>query len=173
MTRFLLILICNVREKSIQFWQNWCFTLAPFLNSLVWIESSNIGPALPACGDWLIDWLIDYCSAYHSRIFHSSKDITVIDKRLQNFTPSPFEQGGIFIVPYLLQHGTLTQSHPKDRPTSRVLRKACVLSTHLSPDHHELPCMYGIFGFYSLLGKLKLLLLNCPKIVIILRKVFL
>jgi hypothetical protein len=56
------------------------------------------------------DWLIIYCFTSRSRIFHLYGDVTIADEGLQNLglcsALRPFEQGGIFIVPHLLWHGT-------------------------------------------------------------------
>jgi hypothetical protein len=57
----------------------------------------------------------------HSRIFHFYGDVTIADEGLQNLglcsALKAIEQGGIFIAPHLLRHGTsVFQSHPKDRP---------------------------------------------------------
>jgi hypothetical protein len=60
--------------------------------------------------DWLIDWLIIYGFTSRSRIFHLYGDITITGERLKNLgpcsAPRAFEQGGIFIVPRLMWHGT-------------------------------------------------------------------
>jgi hypothetical protein len=57
--------------------------------------------------DWLIGWL---CFASHSRIFHLHGNTTIAGEVLQNLdvcsAHRAFEQGGIFIVPHLLWHGT-------------------------------------------------------------------
>jgi hypothetical protein len=56
------------------------------------------------------DWLIIYGFTSRSRIFHLYGDVTIAGKGLQNLGLSSalraFEQGGIFIVPHLLWHGT-------------------------------------------------------------------
>jgi hypothetical protein len=58
----------------------------------------------------LIDWLIDYCFPSRSRIFHLYGDVTIAGEGLQNLglcsVLRAFDQGGIFIVPHLLWHGT-------------------------------------------------------------------
>jgi hypothetical protein len=57
----------------------------------------------------LIDWLITYNFTSRPRIFHLYGDVTIAGEGLQNFGLSSalraFEQGGIFIVSYLLSHG--------------------------------------------------------------------
>jgi hypothetical protein len=67
------------------------------------------------------DWLIIYCFTSHSRIFHLHGDVTIAGEGLQNLglcsAHRAIEQGGIYIVPHLLWHGTsVFPSHPKDRP---------------------------------------------------------
>jgi hypothetical protein len=58
----------------------------------------------------LIDWLIIYGFTSRSRIFHLYGDVTIAGEGLQNLglcsALRAFEQGGIFIVPHLLWHGT-------------------------------------------------------------------
>jgi hypothetical protein len=58
----------------------------------------------------LIDWLINYGLLYCSRIVHLYGDVTTTVEGLQNLglcsALRAFKQGGIFIVPYLLWHGT-------------------------------------------------------------------
>jgi hypothetical protein len=60
----------------------------------------------------LFDWLIIYCFTSRSRIFHLYGDVTIAGKGLQNLglclVLRAFQQGGIFIVPHLLWHGTST-----------------------------------------------------------------
>jgi hypothetical protein len=60
--------------------------------------------------DWLIDWLIIYSFTSRSRIFHLYGDVTNAGEGLQNLglysALRAFEQGGIFIVPHPLWHGT-------------------------------------------------------------------
>jgi hypothetical protein len=59
-----------------------------------------------------IDWLIIYSFTSRSRSFHFYGDATIAGEGLQNLglhvcsALRAFEQGGIFIVPYLLWHGT-------------------------------------------------------------------
>jgi hypothetical protein len=64
---------------------------------------SSIGPRV-------IDWWIIYGFTSHSRIFHLYGDVNITDEGLQNFdlcsALRAFEQGGIFIVPHPLWHGT-------------------------------------------------------------------
>jgi hypothetical protein len=59
---------------------------------------------------WLIDWLIIYGFTSRSRIFHSHGDVTIAGEGLQTLglcsALRALEQGGIFIVPHLLWHGT-------------------------------------------------------------------
>jgi hypothetical protein len=59
---------------------------------------------------WLIDWLIIYDFMSRSRILYLYGDIAIAHEGLQNFglclALRSFEQGGIFIVPHLLWHGT-------------------------------------------------------------------
>jgi hypothetical protein len=56
------------------------------------------------------DWLIIYGFTSRSRIFHLYGDVTIASEGLQNLglcsALRAFEQGGIFIVPHLLWHGT-------------------------------------------------------------------
>jgi hypothetical protein len=58
----------------------------------------------------IIDWLIIYGFTSLSRIFHLYGDVTIAVEGLQNLglcsALRAFEQGGIFIVPHLLWHGT-------------------------------------------------------------------
>jgi hypothetical protein len=58
----------------------------------------------------LIDWLIIYGFTSRSRIFYLYGDVTFAGEWLQNLglcsAPRAFKQGGIFIVPHLLWHGT-------------------------------------------------------------------
>jgi hypothetical protein len=53
---------------------------------------------------WLVGWLF-YCFTSRSKHFHVYGDVTIIGKGLQNLglcsALSPFEQGGMFIVPHL------------------------------------------------------------------------
>jgi hypothetical protein len=65
------------------------------------------------CYYWLIDWLIDWLFTgvfSRWRIFHLYGDATIAGEGLQNLglcsAFMAFEQGGIFIVPHLLWHGT-------------------------------------------------------------------
>ena len=57
-----------------------------------------------------IGWLIAYVFTSRSRIFHLYKDVTTAGEGQQNLGLSSalraFDQGGIFIVPQLLWHGT-------------------------------------------------------------------
>jgi hypothetical protein len=58
----------------------------------------------------MINWLIIYCFTSRSRIFHWYGDVTIAGEGLQKLglcsALRVFEQGGIFIVPHLLWHGT-------------------------------------------------------------------
>jgi hypothetical protein len=78
--------------------------------------------------NWLIDWLIIYGFTSRSRIFHLYGDVTIAGEGLQNFglcsALRAFEQGGIFIVPHLLWHGTsvFPVSSEGPAPFSRLLR---------------------------------------------------
>jgi hypothetical protein len=58
----------------------------------------------------MIDWLIIYGFTSRSRIFHLYGDVTNAGEELQNLglclVLRAFEQGGIFIVPHMLRHGT-------------------------------------------------------------------
>ena len=60
--------------------------------------------------DLFIHWLIIYGFTSRSRIFHFYGDVTIAGEGLQNLglclALRAFEQGGIFIVPHLLWHGT-------------------------------------------------------------------
>jgi hypothetical protein len=55
-------------------------------------------------------WLIIYGFTFRSRIFHLHGDVTITGEGLQNFglcsALKVVKQGGIFIVPHLLWHGT-------------------------------------------------------------------
>jgi hypothetical protein len=57
-----------------------------------------------------IGWLIIYCFTSRSRIFHLYGHVTIAGERLQILglcsALRALEQGGIFIVPHLLWHGT-------------------------------------------------------------------
>jgi hypothetical protein len=58
---------------------------------------------------WMIDWLIIYGFTSLSRIFHLYGDVTIAGEGLPNLglcsALRVFEQGGIFIVPHLLDLG--------------------------------------------------------------------
>jgi hypothetical protein len=58
----------------------------------------------------VVGWLVVYCFTSRSRIFHLYGDVTNAGEGLQNLglcsALRAFEQGGIFIVPHLLRHGT-------------------------------------------------------------------
>jgi hypothetical protein len=57
-----------------------------------------------------VGWLVVYSFTSRSRIFHLYGDVTIAGEGLQNLglcsALRAFEQGGIFIVPHLLRHGT-------------------------------------------------------------------
>jgi hypothetical protein len=59
---------------------------------------------------FMIDWLIIYGFTSRSLIFHLYGNVTIARERLQNLglcsALRALEQGGIFIVPHLLWHGT-------------------------------------------------------------------
>jgi hypothetical protein len=59
---------------------------------------------------WEVGWLITYDFMSLSRIFHLYREVTIASEGLQNLglcsALRAFEQGGIFIVPHLLWHGT-------------------------------------------------------------------
>jgi hypothetical protein len=89
----------------------------------------NKSNATSAWTYWFIDWLIVYCFTSRSRIFHLYGDVTIAGEGMQNLglcsALRAFEQGGIFIVPHLLWHGTSIFSVSSDRrtaPFSRLLR---------------------------------------------------
>jgi hypothetical protein len=60
--------------------------------------------------DWLIDWLIISGFTSRSRMFHLYGDDNIAGKGLQNLglcsALKAFAQGGIFIVPHMLQQET-------------------------------------------------------------------
>jgi hypothetical protein len=68
-------------------------------------DSTYIGS--PMVCDWLIDYLRFYVPL---SIFHLYGDVTIAGEGLQNLglcsALRAFEQGGIFIMPHLLWHGT-------------------------------------------------------------------
>jgi hypothetical protein len=85
-------------------------------------------PQRPPWLDWLIDWLIVYGFTSRSRIFHLYGDVTIAGEGLQNLglcsaLRAP-EQRGVFIVPYLLWHGTsvFPVSFRSTAPFSRLLQ---------------------------------------------------
>jgi hypothetical protein len=64
--------------------------------------------------------LFIFCFTSRSRIVHLYGDVTITREGLQNLglcsALRAFEQGGIFIVPHLLDTGPrFFRSHPKDR----------------------------------------------------------
>jgi hypothetical protein len=62
------------------------------------------------CLSYLVGWLVIYGFTSRSRIFHLYGDVIIAGEGLQNLGPCSalraFEQGGIFIMPHLLWHGT-------------------------------------------------------------------
>jgi hypothetical protein len=58
----------------------------------------------------MIDWLIKFWFTSRLIIFHLYGDVTIAGEGLQNLglcsALRAFKQGGIFIVPHLLWHGT-------------------------------------------------------------------
>jgi hypothetical protein len=64
----------------------------------------------PKKNDLIIDWFIIQCFTSRPQIFHLYGDATIAGEGLQNLglrsALRAFEQGGIFIVPHLLWHGT-------------------------------------------------------------------
>jgi hypothetical protein len=104
--------------------------------------------------DWLIDrltdWLIDWCFTSRSRIVHLYGDDTITGEGLQNLglwsALRAFEQGGIFIVPQLLWHGSLFF------PVSSKIPIQSPPTTHkgmwriyCNPDHHGSICNMSCF----------------------------
>jgi hypothetical protein len=75
---------------------------------------------------WKIDWLIIYGFTSRSIIFHLYGDVTIAGEGLQNLGRGSalraFEQGGIFIVPHLLWHGTSVFPVSSEGPPHLVLR---------------------------------------------------
>jgi hypothetical protein len=91
----------------------------------------------------LIDWLIIYDFTSRSRIFHLYGDVTIAGKGLQNLglysALRAFEQGGIFIVPYLLWHGTpifLVSSEGPPHLKSPLTIRMGMRKTYSNPDRH-------------------------------------
>jgi hypothetical protein len=70
------------------------------------------------------DWLIIYGFTSRSRIFHLYGDVTIAGEGLQKLGLCSalwaFEQGGIFIVPHLLWHGTSVFPVLSERPSHSV-----------------------------------------------------
>ena len=86
-----------------------------------------------------IDRLITYCFLSHSRIFHSDMNVTIASE----FEPliavyTDFEHEGIFIVSYLLWHGTSVYTVSSKGPPLLVTSydKPGVLRTYSNPDPH-------------------------------------
>jgi hypothetical protein len=94
----------------------------------------------------MIDWLIYilYCFTSRSRIFHSYGDGTITSEGLQNLglrvcsALRAFEQGGIFVVPHLLWHGTsFFRSHSNDCPIKSPLTTHKEMwGIYFNPDFH-------------------------------------
>jgi hypothetical protein len=73
------------------------------------------------------DWLIIYGFTSNSRIFHLYGHVTIAGEGLQNLglcsELKAFEQGGIFIVPHLLWHGSCFSGLiQRTTPINRILR---------------------------------------------------
>jgi hypothetical protein len=87
----------------------------------------------------LIDWLIIYGFTSRSRIFHLYWDVTIAGEGLQNLglcsALRALEQGGIFIVPHLLWHGTSVFSGLIRRTAPLLLRFFFLFSSTM---HHGL-----------------------------------
>jgi hypothetical protein len=56
------------------------------------------------CNGWLIDYLLFYVPLKNISLIW--RRLTIASERLQNLGLRAYEQGGIFIVPFLLWHGT-------------------------------------------------------------------
>jgi hypothetical protein len=71
-----------------------------------------------------LHWLIIYGFTSRSRIFHLYGDVAIAPEGLQNLglcsVLKAIEQGGIFIVPHLLWHGTLVFPVSSERPIHPV-----------------------------------------------------
>ena len=84
--------------------------LFSYMNELGWVVYHRPSSLKPCC--WLSPtmegWLIVYCMWLYSvqEYFTQNKDITIAGEGLQNLgffsTLTVYEQGGIFIVPYLV-----------------------------------------------------------------------
>jgi hypothetical protein len=92
-------------------------------NPFIW---TNLNPSTQ---EWFVpglvnDWLIIYEFTSRSRIFHLYGDVNIAGEGLQNLglcsALRAFEQGGIFIVPHLLWHGTSVFSVPSEGPPHLV-----------------------------------------------------
>jgi hypothetical protein len=96
-------------------------------------------------------WLIIYGFTSCSRIFHLCGDVTIASEELQNLglcsALRAFEQGGIFIVPHVLWHGTSVFLVSSDVGCLRfyVLLK----NSSLSRRHH---CRWRAVKFRPMLG---------------------
>jgi hypothetical protein len=68
--------------------------------------------------------LVVYCFTSRSRIFHLYGDVTITGEGLQNLglcsALRALEQGGIFIVPHLLRHGTSVFPVSSEGPPNSV-----------------------------------------------------
>jgi hypothetical protein len=88
-----------------------------FENICGWITT------LHTCMCWF-HWLIIYGFMSRTRFFHLYGDVTVAGEGLQNVglwsALRAFEQGGIFIVPHLLWHGTSVFPVSSDGPLHSV-----------------------------------------------------
>jgi hypothetical protein len=75
-------------------------------------------------GEGLQNLFIIYDFTSNSKIFNLYGDVTTVSEGLQNLglcsALRAFEQGGIFIVPHLLDFGFF-RSHPNDRPIQSPL----------------------------------------------------
>jgi hypothetical protein len=91
--------------------------------------------------------LIIYGFTSRSRIFHSYGNVTITGEGLQNLGPCSvlraFEQGGIFIVPHLLWHGTSVYPFSSKPDPHR----ACILENLF-----ESCIRYIVLGLYVCLG---------------------
>jgi hypothetical protein len=116
------------------FWRKFFFkTLFPISTyleqfSLLWSHLSQKKIIWTRVNFYMSDWLIIYSFTSRSRIFHLYGDVTIAVEGLQNLSLCSalraFEQGGIFIVPHLLRHGTSVFFGfiRKTAPFSRLLR---------------------------------------------------
>ena len=101
---------CSCEEPGRQHWKVWA--ISPLLvHEWTWVSclphtifSQTILLTVSSNGG-LIDCIL-HVTVFRSRIFHSNKDITITGEGLQNLgffsVLTVYEQGGIFIVPYLV-----------------------------------------------------------------------